>query len=214
MDNLTVWQNLPTSRLDALVILRAEVKRGAKSWCSYRRGNFSQPSPNTIPRWSPPHPSGRSLGGRRKGRGRRRKACPQRTLPPTPIDELAPSSSNQLQPPSSRESYFQNHRGPRPNAPYSYEHHDPQGGPPVGHRSGRNPSPDPAPPPVPVSRQYIICIICTVITPCTKPVWTPLNVGAFSAYINRAIMMIMRLGPSTLDALSHNHLALWKVPIE
>ena len=135
-------------------------------------------------------------------------------IPPTPIDELAPSSSNQLQPPSSRESYFQNHHGPRPNAPYSYEHHDPQGGPPMGHRSGRNPSPDPAPPPVPVSRQYIICIICTVITPCTKPVWTPLNVGAFSAYINRAIMMIMRLGPSTLDTLSHTHLALWKVPIE
>ena len=25
-------------RLDALVILRAKVKRGVKSWCSYRRG--------------------------------------------------------------------------------------------------------------------------------------------------------------------------------
>ena len=176
--------------------------------------NFSQPSPNTFPPLitsQPPSSSGRLGGGGGGGGGGRAHRGP---LPPTPIDELAPSSSNQLQPPSSRESYFQNHRGPRPNAPYSYEHHDPQGGPPVGHRSGRNPSPDPAPPPVPVSRQYIICIICTVITPCTKPVWTPLNVGAFSAYINRAIMMIMRLGPSTLDALSHNHLALWKVPIE
>ena len=125
--------------------------------------NFCQQPPNSIPPLvtsQPPSSLSGRLGGGGGGGGGRAHRGP---LPPTPIDELSPSSSNQLQPPSSRESYFQNHRGPRPNAPYSYEHHSPQEGPSVGHRSGRNPSPDPAPPPVPVSRQYILYNIHTCV---------------------------------------------------
>ena len=68
-------------------------------------------------------------------------------LPPAPIDELSPASSNQ-QPSSTRE--LENHHGL--NAPYSYKHHDPQT-PTSDGSSQCNPAPESTPPPVPVSRE-------------------------------------------------------------
>ena len=143
--------------------------------------NISLQPPNSTPPLvtsPPPSSSSGRLGGGGGGRAHRGP------LPPTPIDELSPSSSNQLQPPSSRESYFQNHRGPRPNAPYSYEHHDPQDEPSRGHRSGRHPSPDPTPPPVPVSRLYGHSIMYTVLSnvPNQFGQHSVYSIGAFSAY--------------------------------
>lgn len=76
-------------------------------------------------------------------------------LPPTPVDEIAPTP-----PPHSSSSRYHETHAPNPNAIQSYEHHEPNSSQQNRRRGIEDRAPEPLPPPVPVG----VCVCVLVIS--------------------------------------------------